>query len=403
MSKPNRDNTPGDGATNVVATLVDAWHELRVNRLRILLALVGIAVAVIGLTGALGVGQLLTDLQTETAERSGGRTANVVAEGQTSPAVIDRLSRLPDDFGVTKHALSATAEATVWTPTAQISVSLTAVEPDYGQIYRTVVEQGRFLEDSDADLLAPALVVNDKLWQALGSPDLATQPRVEFVGGGNSQAFTIVGVSPNTSEFDSPIAWMLYDQLSLVPGTAAAQGSTTLSMWVPEEISDQLAAQLNEQLSSSNIMVYRADWAAQMGDSTAFIQWFVIGAAVGMFLLGALGLVNINLVTMQHRVREIGIRRSYGATSARIFFGVLLESMVATFLAGVVGVVLTVAILQSSWLQGLLQSAGLYEPRPFPISAVLIGLAAATLVGALAGALPALKATRVQIVDAIRY
>jgi putative ABC transport system permease protein len=174
-------------------------------------------------------------------------------------------------------------------------------------------------------------------------------------------------------------------------------------MWVPEEISDQLAAQLNEQLSSSNIMVYRADWAAQMGDSTAFIQWFVIGAAVGMFLLGALGLVNINLVTMQHRVREIGIRRSYGATSARIFFGVLLESMVATFLAGVVGVVLTVAILQSSWLQGLLQSAGLYEPRPFPISAVLIGLAAATLVGALAGALPALKATRVQIVDAIRY
>jgi putative ABC transport system permease protein len=102
-------------------------------------------------------------------------------------------------------------------------------------------------------------------------------------------------------------------------------------------------------------------------------------------------------------VREIGIRRSYGATSARIFFGVLLESMVATFLAGVVGVVLTVAILQSSWLQGLLQSAGLYEPRPFPISAVLIGLAAATLVGALAGALPALKATRVQIVDAIRY
>jgi putative ABC transport system permease protein len=393
----------GRAVTNAAAMLVDAWHELRVNRLRILLALVGITVAVVGLTGALGFGQLLTDVQTETSERQGGRTATVIVEGQTSPEVLERLERLPNDFGVEQHALSASANATVWTPVAQVPVALMAVEPAYGEIYRSIVAQGRFIDERDADLLAPAIVVNEKLWEAIGSPDLATNARIQLFGDGTQQAYTLVGVAPNQSEYDSPSAWIPYANLQGVPGVHLDGSSTQLSMWVPADMADLFAAQLSEQLSTSGLMAYRNDWAARTSGSFEVVQWFVIGAAAGMFALGALGLVNINLVTMQHRVREIGIRRSYGATSARIFFGVLLESVLATFVAGVVGVVLTVAVIQGPWLHDWLRTIGVYEPRPFPLSAVFIGLAASTAVGALAGALPALRAMRIQIIDAIRY
>ncbi|KEP72408.1 hypothetical protein HR12_45520, partial [Microbacterium sp. SUBG005] len=73
----------------------------------------------------------------------------------------------------------------------------------------------------------------------------------------------------------------------------------------------------------------------------------VIGIAVLVLLLGALGLVNIALVTVKQRVREIGIRRSFGATASRVFFAVMLESVVATVVAGAAGVTVSILVVQS--------------------------------------------------------
>ena len=126
------------------------------------------------------------------------------------------------------------------------------------------------------------------------------------------------------------------------------------------------------------------------------------GIAGLVLLLGAVGLLNISMVTVKYRVREIGIRRSFGATSGRIFFGVMLESVVATFVAGVVGVMLAVAVVKSPWIQDLI-AQGISELPPFPVEAALIGIGAATAVGALAGLIPALVAVRVKVIDAIRY
>jgi putative ABC transport system permease protein len=121
-----------------------------------------------------------------------------------------------------------------------------------------------------------------------------------------------------------------------------------------------------------------------------------------ILLLGALGLVNISLVTVRFRVREIGIRRSYGATGGRIFVGVLMESVVATVLAGAVGVTAAVALVKAPFVTNAFRDIGLVDLPPFPVEAVLVGLGAATAVGVLAGALPALIATRIKVIDAIR-
>ena len=112
--------------------------------------------------------------------------------------------------------------------------------------------------------------------------------------------------------------------------------------------------------------------------------------------------MNISLVTVRFRVREIGIRRSYGATGGRIFVGVLMESVVATVLAGAVGVTGAVALAKAPFVTDAFESIGLVEAPPFPVGAVLMGLGAATAVGILAGALPALIATRIKVIDAIR-
>ena len=127
------------------------------------------------------------------------------------------------------------------------------------------------------------------------------------------------------------------------------------------------------------------------------------GIAVLVLLLGALGLVNIALVAVKQRVREIGIRRSFGATAGRVFFAVMMESVVATIAAGAVGVIAAILIVQNPFTMDLVGQGLVSDFPPFPAEAALLGLLAATVVGALAGLLPALVAVRVKVIDAIRY
>jgi putative ABC transport system permease protein len=198
-------------------------------------------------------------------------------------------------------------------------------------------------------------------------------------------------------------------------GAAAAADSpyggapqSQYEMWVPPELAEQLTTLVTRDLTAAlgdgaQVNVNRQDWAAWGDDPFLVTKMVVIGIAVLVLMLGALGLVNIALVTVKQRVREIGIRRSFGATASRVFFAVMMESVVATVVAGAAGVMASILIVQSPWLRELIGQGMVSDFPPFPVDAALTGLAAATAVGALAGLLPALVAVRVKVIDAIRY
>ena len=185
-------------------------------------------------------------------------------------------------------------------------------------------------------------------------------------------------------------------------------GSPTLEAWVPPETGDAMAAAITAEfdraLGAGVVSVNRSDYQAyQTEDPLLFLKLLVGGIAGLILLLGALGLVNIAMVTVRGRIREIGIRRSVGATSARVFFAVMMESVVATSVAGAAGVALAILIVKSPWVEELVGRGMVADPPPFPAEAAVLGLVAATAVGAIAGLLPALVAVRVKVIDAIRY
>jgi putative ABC transport system permease protein len=150
-------------------------------------------------------------------------------------------------------------------------------------------------------------------------------------------------------------------------------------------------------------MLFKA-WKDPLGPMVAIMG----SVAILVLFLGALGLVNVTVVTIQQRIREIGIRRSFGATDARVFFAVMMESTVATTLAGILGIALTMVLTRTSFITQLASGgiAGGEESAvstlPFPIEAAVIGLLISVGTGTLAGIIPALIATRVKIIDAIR-
>src|SRR5690606_5706676 len=151
------------------------------------------------------------------------------------------------------------------------------------------------------------------------------------------------------------------------------------------------------------VEVRRSDYGAQMGGDPMLVFTLITGAIAGIvLLLGGLGLVNIQLVAMRQRIREIGVRRSFGATGGRIFLAVMLENVVATLVAGAVGIIIVVVLMQQTFVvQGL--APGISDVPPFPFAAALTGLVAAVGVGAIAGLIPALVAVRVKPIDAIRF
>ena len=103
----------------------------------------------------------------------------------------------------------------------------------------------------------------------------------------------------------------------------------------------------------------------------------VSAAGVFMMVLGALGLINVSIVTVRQRIHEIGVRRAFGASSWRIFFSIMLESVVATVVAGIVGIAISILALRFVPLGPILGIQADVPTPAYPFIAALIGLAAA--------------------------
>jgi putative ABC transport system permease protein len=293
-------------------------------------------------------------------------------------------------------------------------VQTQAVDQPYGEMHRLRITEGSWFTPGDEALLAPPLVVNEVFWNRLGRPDLRTHPVVSL-GGEDGTTAVVVGVYPAASWETEPAMFMLAGHLEAIKAANPSGdtvdpygGSTQYEMWVPPDISDALTPVLQRDFTAAlgdgvQVDVFRQDYA-QFGDDPFLVTKLVVGGiAVLVLLLGALGLVNIALVTVKQRVREIGIRRSFGATAGRVFFAVMMESVVATVAAGAVGVMAAVLIVQNPLTMDLVGQGLVSDFPPFPADAAVLGLVAATIVGALAGLLPALVAVRVKVIDAIRY
>lgn len=412
-------------ATNLTGSIVEAWQEVRIHKTRVMLSLIGVAVAVCALTTVVGLGSVAQAAMIQNQERYGGRPANLVMSASTPegyPSDSDKVEELwrttLERYDISQSTRVIASQQTVQFADGAAPVEVQGMDEAYGIMHRVQVTKGEWFTALDVERLAPAILVNEVFYNRLGRPDLASHPTATFLGQQDTTA-VITGVL-QTSDWElTPRAYMLADALAALPASTAAPAGppgmtdfpaypTNYEMWVPPEIADQLVPVLQRDLQAAlgaeaNAQVYRQDYAANGEDPFLSTKLLVGAVALLVLLLGALGLVNIALVTLKQRIREIGIRRSFGATAGRVFFSVMMESVVATVVAGIFGVIAAILIVKNPWVENLIGQGLVSEFPPFPIEAAVIGLAAATIVGALAGLLPALVAVRVKVIDAIRY
>jgi len=403
--------------TGLLGALSDAWAEIRVHKLRVLLSLIGIAVSVGALTAVVAISEYQRQFQAEQSDRWGGRAATIaVSVGSADGQPVDtddfdeRFRRVSErfEFSHTARIVQGMVQD-VQLPDGVTPVSARLIDPAYSEIHRERLLEGRWFLDSDTEALSPPVVITEPVWERLGRVPLDQHPTLSLNGpaGGTYQ---VVGIVPRQGFGDEEMRVdLLYDAYRARVDALPQDTTTQYEVWVGADQADAIGPVLAMDLRAGlpegqTVSVSRTDWAAQPGamDAQATFEMITGGIASLILALGALSLINIQLVAMRQRVREIGVRRAFGASSGRVFFAVFLESLVATTVAGVIGIAIVVAVLRSEWVVNSL-FYGIQDIPPFPMRAAVVGLIASVIVGAVSGFIPALVALRVKVIDAIRF
>lgn len=429
-----------NAVSQLLGALIEAWGEVKVQKARVVLSLVGVVAAVAAMTIVIALGDLLLQSSRELAELYEGRSVTLrltpesssnAAEGPTSDGA--QTAKRPDEKDMIGEAMGTLAERTdihYWSrfssgggdivetrqarssgqfrgyPLTNIAdmvdgVTFQGVDPSYEVIFRTRMLAGRWVVSSDADQRLVPVVISESLWNQLGRAPIDQVPIVLHTSDGT--AMRVVGVTKSKSSYDVPTVFAHYDAARV---SFPQMSAPSMIAWVGTENADLARENLPRALAS----ILGEGWKVsvsggehedigeeQLGTISKVIM--VIGGII--VFLGALGLLNVAIVTVRQRVREIGIRRAVGASAARVFFAVFMESVVATFVAGVIGVGIAVVVVRFLPLEAL--NITLSDTPAFPAGAAIAGVAISTSIGALCGIIPALAAVRVKPIDAIRY
>ncbi len=470
----------------IIGALVEAWGEVRVQKARVILSLIGVTAAVAAMATVIAMGDLLQQSQRELSESWSGRevtlrvgayqsnddggamsdpmmgcvgpgcygeygTAEVEtadgdagAESARQERQAETLGTLNDPLGNAMLTVGERFEIEYWSRFEQgwdspgimqlremnevmmsgtfqgrpvsppgddmgyMGVEYQAVDPDYQVLFRLMMLEGRWIANGDVNQRVTPVVLNSVLWEYFGKPDIEREPVILNLEGSVSQQLRVVGIVKAQDPWSARV-YVPYDSWQLLKPADASQmggGSAEMLVWVgPDQ-----ASQAREILPAALASVLGDGWEAQAsggemwggeGDQMASIRTIIMAIGAIVIFLGALGLLNVAIVTVRQRIREIGIRRAMGASAKRVFFAVFMESVVATFVAGVIGVGIAVVAMRMMPLESM--GILLQEQPAFPMSAAIAGVGIATTIGALCGIIPAWAAVRVRPIDAIRY
>ena len=375
---------------------------LRTRKLRAALSAVGIMIGIASMVAVLGLSEssksdllaqldrLGTNLLTVQAGQGIGRGSGQLPE--EAAAMVARIG--PVETTSTVSQVSANAYRTDFIPSGQTGgVTIQAVDVNLLETLGGDVAVGKFLDDATAQY--PTAVLGSVTAERLGIDDLASQPQV-LVG---DMWFSVVGI---LEEFDlSPDL----DRAVLI-GLQASEDyldhdpvpSTIHVRTDPDQVDDVmnvLAATANPE-APEEVEVERPSDALEAREAAddAFTALF-LGLGGVALLVGGVGIANVMVISVLERRSEIGLRRALGATRRHVGIQFLGEALLLAAMGGVGGISL-------GWVVTSVYANIKGWDTLVPAIALGGGIAAALLIGAVAGLYPAIRASRLSPTEALR-
>ena len=392
---------------NALELLRLALSRLRTSRLRAALTMLGVVIGVASVVALVGVGQGTTANITSRLAGLGTNLLTISPTGRTStsPLTLEDAAAIGKVDGIAAVAPELQTSKSIVSGTKSTTTSVIGTSAAYAQVRAYDVWQGSFLTDALTDTGLRVAVLGATTASDLGLDASSIGTTIQ-VGG---LPFTVIGIlqPKGGSGFQNP------DDEVLVPLAAVSKyfvsGDSIRTIGVSVATDDQMAdattaitALLRDRhelaaTDAADVQVFNQTQLLDAASSISATLTLLLGGIASISLIvGGIGIMNIMLVSVRERTREIGIRKAVGARGRDILAQFLIEALTLSLLGGLIGILLGLAV---SALIGQIAGWGFQFSPTTVAAAVLFSLA----VGVVFGVWPARMAARLDPISALRY
>lgn len=396
---------------------ITSIQALKANVARTALTMLGIIIGVASVILIIALAQGSTSSITSSISSLGTNLITIrPGTGQRGPVQSGNVTTLTlDDANDLKTLNNVAAVSGIVQKNYQIvgngqnkNTSVSGVSFEYPTAQSITIDQGSFFEQQDEQTLAKVAVLGPNVVNDLFGEDSAA----EAVGQNvtiDGKVFQVVGVtvSKGSSGFSSP------DDAVYIPVTTMMQilsgqdnvDSIQLVTDDPNKV-DAVSLQVKSILmerhkiaedgtADFNISTSK-DTQSTLSSITTTLTAMLAGIASISLIVGGIGIMNIMMVTVTERTKEIGLLKAIGAERKDILIQFLMESIVLTVAGGIIGILIGEVL-------ALIISKIISVPYVFQISSILLAVGVSTIIGIVFGLYPAQRAAKLSPIDALRY
>lgn len=383
-----------------------AFSNILYDKMRSLLTMLGIIVGVAAVIILVSLMNGMTGMITDSFEDMGTTsiTVTVTERGGSRTVYEEDIYQIRDDNTNLLSGVSptVTSRGMIKVPgsTDSIMSTATGVSEEYADMKMLNVAQGRFLSYLDMEKLTHNCVIGTYIQSELFGGQSALNQTIKI----NGVSYNVVGVLEEKADSESGTS----DDVIYIPYTTALRASTSsyISSYTMTAVSEEKVEEACEVLEAALLditgdddyytvsnMLEIIDTMTEMIDTMTVLLVCIAGISL---LVGGIGIMNIMLVSVTERTREIGIRKSLGAKNGAIMSQFVIEAGTVSGIGGIIGIVLgSVVAVFAGNLLGLTAVPS--------VAAIATSFTISVGIGIAFGYLPARNAARLNPIDALRH
>lgn len=388
---------------------------LALNKVRAFLATLGIIIGIGSVIALLSLGQGSKQSIKQEVALLGANLLTITPGGVLQAPGSSKSLKIADSEAITNDTALKGMISNVSPELSQdtvvsgnrlsVSTTVLGVAPAYQQVHAVTMQQGAFITTRDGQMLAKSIVIGPQLAASLFGN---TDPLGKTIHIQNTP-FVVIGVTQskggNIAQSQDNLAFIplrvaeyeLFGQhylssisLSVKNSAQMIQAQNTIGFFLlsRHQISDPLKADFS--------ILSQKDILSVASKTSQTLSSLLTGIAAISLIVGGIGIMNVMLMAVIERTREIGLKKALGATDREITQQILTETVALTFIGGLLGIV-------GGIMATLLISYFLHTVFVISVVAILIALLVSGCMGIIFGVYPALKASALSPIEALRY